>query len=253
MSSAGLRGPALVTGTGDPVTVAAHGLGASVAETRPLLSGVHGRRVFYAARGHSGETPEPFSYADLGDDLLAVADEHGATRALGVSMGAGALLSVMARNPMRFEKAVVFLPGALDQPRKDDAVARFDALVRALEQRDLAGVRDFVAAEIPADLRERAAAYIDTRAQFLLDAPGIAVGVASLPPVTPVPDRSQLAGVGTEVLVLSQEGDALHPAQIGRDVAVALPKARLVVFDQPGAMLRERTRLRALITEFLND
>ena len=32
----------LVTGSGDPVTVAAHGLGASIAETRPLLSGVAG-------------------------------------------------------------------------------------------------------------------------------------------------------------------------------------------------------------------
>jgi pimeloyl-ACP methyl ester carboxylesterase len=250
LSSASI--PAIVTGAGDPVTVAAHGLGASVAETRPLLSGVAGRRVFYAARGHSGETPDPFSYADLGDDLLAVADEHEATRALGVSMGSGALLSVLARQPTRFEKVVLFLPGAIDQPRKDDAVRRFAALVSALEQRDLAGVRDFVSAEIPADVRERAAAYIDTRAQFLLDSPGIAVGVASLPPVTPVTDRSQLAAVAAEVLVLSQEGDPLHPAQVGRDLAAALPKARLVVFDQPGAMLRERARLRALITDFLN-
>jgi pimeloyl-ACP methyl ester carboxylesterase len=243
---------ALVTGSGDPVTVAAHGLGASIAETRPLLSGVAGRRVFYAARGHSGETPEPFTYADLGDDLLAVADEHGATRALGVSMGAGALLSVLSRHPSRFEKVVLFLPGALDQPRKDDAVRRFAALVSALEQRDLAGVRAFVSDELPADLRDRAAAYIDTRAQFLLDSPGIAVGVASLPPVTPVPDRSQLAAVATEVLVLAQEGDALHPAQVARDLAAVLPRARLVVFDQPGVVLRDRRRLRVEITDFLN-
>ena len=244
---------ALVTGSGNPVTVAAHGLGASVAETRPLLSGVAGRRVFYAARGHSGEVPGPFTYADLGDDLLVVADEHGATRALGVSMGAGALLSVLSRSPDRFDKVVLFLPGALDKPRKDDAVRRFAALVSALEQRDLAGVRDFVRGEIPADLRDRAAAYIDTRAAFLLDAPGIAVGVASLPAVTPVPDRSLLAAVASEVLVLAQEGDPLHPAQVARDVAAVLPKARLVVFDQPGVVLRERARLRAEITDFLND
>ncbi|MCW2501004.1 MAG: hypothetical protein JWN87_2680, partial [Frankiales bacterium] len=32
----------LVTGSGAPVTVVAHGLGASLAETRPLLSGVAG-------------------------------------------------------------------------------------------------------------------------------------------------------------------------------------------------------------------
>jgi hypothetical protein len=35
-------------------------------------------------------------------------------------------------------------------------------------------------------------------------------------------------------------------------LAAVLPKARLVVFDQPGVVLRERRRLRALITDFLN-
>jgi len=56
-----------------------------------------------------------------------------------------------------------------------------------------------------------------------------------------------------EVLVLSQEGDPLHPAQVGRDLAAMLPKARLVVFDRPGVALREGPRLRTLITGFLND
>lgn len=128
---------ALVTGSGPPVTVtvAAHGLGASVAETRPLLSGVAGSRVFYSARGHDGSLPAPFSYRDLGDDLLAVADQHDATRALGVSMGAGALLSLLARAPDRFEKAVCFLSGALDRPRTDDAVRRFAARVDALARK----------------------------------------------------------------------------------------------------------------------
>jgi 3-oxoadipate enol-lactonase len=243
----------VVTGSGDPVTIAAHGLGASVAETRPLLSGVAGRRVFYAARGHDGDRPEPFTYADLGDDLLRLADEHGATRALGVSMGAGALLSVLSRWPERFEKVVCFLPGAIDRPRTDEAVRRFGELVAALAASDVDAVRAFVAGEMPADLQGQAASYLDARARFLLESPGIPVAVASLPPVTPVADRAQLAAVSAEVLVLAQEGDPLHPAQVGRDLAAALPKARLVVFDRPGVVLRERRRLRALITDFLNE
>jgi pimeloyl-ACP methyl ester carboxylesterase len=244
--------PALVTGTGDPVTVAAHGLGASVAETRPLLSGVEGRRVFYAARGHDGDVPAPFSYDDLGDDLLRVADEHGATRALGVSMGTGALWSLLARRPDRFERVVSFLPGALDRPRTDDAVRRFDVLTAALDRGDLPAVQQFVADEIPPDLRDAASAYISSRARFLLESPGIAVGVRSLPAVTPVPDRSVLAAVSADVLVLAQEGDPLHPAQVARDLAAVLPKARLVVFDRPGVVFRERARLRSLIRDFLN-
>jgi 3-oxoadipate enol-lactonase len=245
----------LVTGAGEPVTVAAHGLGASVAETRPLLSGVQGRRVFYAARGHGSEIPAPFTYRDLGVDLLAVADAHGATRALGVSMGAGALLSLLSAHPARLEKVVCFLPGAIDTPRTDEAVRRFSALVAALEAGDLEAVRGFVAEQIPAELRGRpgVAAYLDSRARFLLGAPGIPVAVASLPPVTPVDDRSSLAAVAADVLVLAQEGDPLHPAQVGRDLAAVLPKARLVVFDRPGVVLREGPRLRRLITDFLND
>ena len=244
---------AVVAGSGAPATVAAHGLGASVAETRPLLSGVTGTRVFYAARGHAGDVPAPFSYRDLGDDLLEVADAHAATRALGVSMGAGALLSVLSRLPTRFEKVVVFLPGALDRPRTDEAVRRFAALVDAVAARDLEGVRAFVREEIPTDVRDSAAAYIDTRSQFLLDSPGVTVGIASLPGVTPVEDRSSLAAVSAEVLVLGQEGDLLHPAQVARDLVAVLPKARLVVFDEPGVVLRDRRRLRELISGFLND
>jgi 3-oxoadipate enol-lactonase len=244
---------ALVTGSGDPVTVAAHGLGASVAETRPMLSGVVGRRVFYPARGHHGDLPDPFSYRDLGDDLLEIADQYGASRALGVSMGAGALLSVLARKPDRFARVVCFLPGALDRPRSDEAIGRFAALVEAVQRADLDGVRAFVADEIPPDLRTAASSYIDTRAQFLLASPGIAVAIASLPPVTPVEDRSSLGAVSAEVLVLAQEGDPLHPVQVARDLVAVLPKARLVVFDEPGVVLRDRSRLRGLVTEFLND
>jgi hypothetical protein len=91
------------------------------------------------------------------------------------------------------------------------------------------------------------------RSQFLLASPGVAVGVASLPGVTPVDDRSSLAAVSAEVLLLGQEGDPLHPAQVARDLAAVLPKARLTVFEQAGVVLRERTRLRELITGFLND
>lgn len=244
---------ALVSGWGEPVTVAAHGLGASVAETRPLLGGVAGRRVFYPARGHDGAVPAPFGYRELGDDLLRVADEYGATRALGVSMGSGALLSLLSRAPGRFDKAVSFLPAALDRARTDGAVRRLDGLGQALEEGDLPGVERQVLAEVPADLHAdpAVAAYVRSRARFLLGTPGVAVAVRALSAAAPVEDRSSLAAVSAEVLVLAQEGDPLHPAQVARDLVAVLPRARLVVFDRPGVLFRERARLRALIGEFL--
>ena len=124
----------LVTGAGEPVTVFAHGLGNGIAETRPLGSAVNGRRVFFQFRGHGrSSAPEGrWTYADLARDLRAVADLTGATRALGVSLGAGALGRALADDPRRFERVVFYLPSALDKPagkgrpRSADEPARRD-------------------------------------------------------------------------------------------------------------------------------
>ena len=245
----------LVAGTGTPVTVAAHGLGASVAETRPLLSGVPGTRVFYSARGH-GASPlpdGPLDYDVLGRDLEQVADEHGATRALGVSMGAGALLSLLARRPDRFERVVLFLPAAIDRPRTDEAVRRVSSLAAALDSGDPAQVEAYVLEEIPEDLRDLRVvrAYARTRAAYLTSSAGVTAALRSLPSVTPVEDRSRLAAVTAQVLLLAQEHDPLHPAQVARELAGVLPQARLVVFERPGVLFRERARLRAEITRLL--
>lgn len=245
----GLTLPELVTGSGAPVTVVAHGLGASLDETRPLVGGVPGTRVLYAARGH-GAAPLPaeaYDYAALGRDLEQVADAHGATQALGVSMGAGALLSLLVRRPDRFARVVLFLPAALDRPRSDAAVRRSALLAAALRAGDRAAVSAAVRDELPEDLRDlpAARAYARVRAGHLLASPGVAVALEELPRCAPVADRSALSAVTAEVLLLAQEGDPLHPAQVARDLAAVLPRARLVVFDRPGVVFRERARLRA--------
>ncbi|MBC7373288.1 MAG: alpha/beta hydrolase [Frankiales bacterium] len=239
----------LVTGSGEPVTVVAHGLGASIAETRPLLTGVAGTKVFYAARGHGASPlpPGPFDYDVLGRDLEAVAGD--ATAAVGVSMGAGALLSLLARRPDRFARAVIALPAALDRPRTDGAVCRLLALADALDAGDAEQVHRLVLQEVPAELRSApgVAAYASSRTVALLASPGVAVALRALPQAVPVVDASVLGAVTAQVLVLAQEGDPLHPAQVARDLVALLPRARLVVFDRPGMLLRERARLRELV------
>ena len=121
----------LVTGAGEPVTVFAHGLGNGIAETRPLGSAVNGRRVFFQFRGHGrSSAPEGrWTYADLARDLRAVADLTGATRALGVSLGAGALCRALSDDPRRFERVVLYLPSALDKPREKLAHDRLTGLL----------------------------------------------------------------------------------------------------------------------------
>ena len=248
-----------VTGRGTPVTVAAHGLGATVPETRPLLAAVPGTRVLYAARGH-GRSPlpaAPLSYDLLAGDLDAVATSCGATRALGVSLGAGTLLALLARRPDRFARVVLFLPAVLDAHRTDDAVRRLEALAAALEAGDAAAVARHVLAEVPADLHGDPAvtAYVEARTGVLLTSPGVAAVLRDLPGQVPVADRSGLAGVTAPVLLVAQEGDPLHPAQVARELAGVLPRAELLVFERPGAVFRrdDRARLRTRIGEFLRE
>ena len=250
----------VVTGSGSPVTVVAHGLGGSPADTRLLVSGVGGTKLFPSARGHGSVSPglgvdhdRPLDYDLLGRDLEAVADQHGATQALGVSMGAGALLALLGRRPDRFDRVVLLLPAALDRPRGDDAVRSRLALADALEAGDAETVAARLAEELPPDLHgvPGVPQYLAARAAYLQSSPGFPALVRALPQAVPVADRSVLGAVTADVLLLAQEGDPLHPAQVARDLAAVLPRARLTVFDQPGAVVRERARLRALVKEFL--
>ena len=112
------------TGSGVPATVFAHGVSGSIATTRPFGSGVKGSRTFFHFRGYGASAPaaRPLTYAALEADLRAIADHVGATQALGVSMGAGALCSLLASSPRRFDRLVFALPAALDRPRTDDAL-----------------------------------------------------------------------------------------------------------------------------------
>jgi 3-oxoadipate enol-lactonase len=243
----------LVTGAGDPVTVVAHGFGASLAETRPLLSGVPGTRVLVQARGHgTSAAPVAPGYAELAADLARVADERGATQALGVSMGAGTLLRLLTAVPDRFARVVLFLPAALDRPRDDPAVRRVAGLSGALAAADRPGVEASVREELPTDLTGPAVdSYVTARTDFLLASPGLPALLAALVDDCPVPDRTALAAVSADVLLLAQEQDPLHPAQVARELAGLLPRARLVVFDRPGVVFRERARLRALVSAHL--
>ncbi|TMK22969.1 MAG: alpha/beta hydrolase, partial [Actinobacteria bacterium] len=96
-----------VTGEGDPVTVFAHGITSSLQEIAAFGWRTRGTRVMFDFRGHGlSESPPAETGYDtpcMRRDLEFVADAYGATRALGVSMGAGALLNLLADRPDRFE------------------------------------------------------------------------------------------------------------------------------------------------------
>ena len=181
-----------------------------------------------------------------------MADQHEATQAFGVSLGAGTLLRLLSRHPARFDRVVLFLPASLDTPQPGP-VRRAAELVAALTSGDPEAVEAAVRRELPPGLAgDPVEAYVAARTSYLLSS-DLAPLVRALEGDVPVPDRRALAAVTAEVLVLGQEQDPVHPAQVAREVAVALAHARLEVFDQPGILFRPdaRRRLRELVVRHL--
>ncbi|MFG1841049.1 alpha/beta fold hydrolase [Micromonospora sp. NPDC049175] len=252
----GVRLERLVTGTGDPVTVFAHGLGNGIATTRPFGSGVTGRKVFFQFRGHGrSDAPDgPWDYLDLARDLRAIADLGGASRAFGASLGAGALCRLIAESPERFEKLVFFLPAVLDEPRGPVAHQRITDLLEAVQSGEASAVADVVALELPAAVRNTPAgwAYLRQRLDQLLR-DGLAEGLATLAEQTSLRQIGDLAAVTAPALVIGCAGDDLHPVEVAERLATALPRATLHVYDRPGVLWTDRADLRDRVAGFLNE
>jgi 3-oxoadipate enol-lactonase len=251
----GVRLEYLAVGSGEPTTAFAHGLAGGIPDTRPLGSGVTGRKVFFQFRGHgrSDHPAQPVTYVELAADLRAVADRFDATRALGASLGAGALCRLLAQTPDRFERVVFFLPSALDEPRVPTAMARIRALLEAVQGNDAPTAATLLSAEIPPALRDQPAAwrYIRERLDALMR-DGLAPALSDLPSQPALPDRRSLDAVTAEALVIGCRGDDAHPAATAQALAAVLPKATLHIYDQPAVLWNYRTDLRARISEFLN-
>jgi pimeloyl-ACP methyl ester carboxylesterase len=235
--------------------VFAHGLAGDIAGTRPLGSGVTGRRVFFHFRGHgrSDAPPGPWSFADLADDLNAVADEAFATRAVGVSMGAGALCRLLSTSPHRFERIVLYLPAPLDGNRPAAAEARLRRLLAATESGEAALVAEAVEPELPPSIRNTPTgwSYLRQRVEQLLQ-DGLAPELDTLWQSPAVPDEGTLKAFRGQALVIGSQGDEVHPVAVAERIAGLLPDSELYVYDRPSILWTNRRELRERISTFLN-
>jgi len=223
-----------VLGTGDPVTVFAHGLGGTSAETRPLAARVPGTRILLNFRGHgdSDALPGGWDYDLLAADLLAVADHVGATACVGLSVGSGALMRVLRDDPLRFDRLAFVLPAALDATRSDGASLRLASLGQAIDAGDAAQVAALLLAEVPAPLRGSRAVplLLQRRATDLVRRPA----PVPLHADRPLRDRSVLSAVPAGALVVGQADDPLHPLALARELAELLPSASLLALPAGG-------------------
>jgi 3-oxoadipate enol-lactonase len=241
-------------GAGEPVTVVAHGLTNNRNELAALTPLVPGTKVRFDFRGH-GRSSAPatgYAFADLARDLEAVSDEVGATRAVGTSLGAGAIASLLTRRPDRFERMVWLLPAALDLPFafRD----RYEELAATLD-----GKSPEEAVEAVLSDPKRVASYVQTPWRFELDRlmwehehpDGVARAIRGAISDWPVRDREDLRKVDAPVLVICADGDAIHPAELGRILVDVFPNAELELFPDVGAMFESIPALVQRVSTFL--
>ena len=243
-----------VLGTGDPVTIFAHGLAGTADDCRPWANAVTGTAVLLELRGHGRSGPVPdegWSYDTFAADLEGVAEETGAHQAVAVSVAACALLSWLSREPERFDRVVLVLPAALAEVRVDAASERLAGLGRMALAGDSKAITAALLAELPAVVAESRLARIwaSRRASRLVTTPPPLPRADLAPPVT---DVSALAAVTAEVLVLAERGDPLHPEAIAIQVADAIPRSRLVVMEHGALHWTARAEVTALIAEHLD-
>jgi pimeloyl-ACP methyl ester carboxylesterase len=68
----------------------------------------------------------------------------------------------------------------------------------------------------------------------------------------PVPDRELLRAVRAPVIIISMEGDPIHPVAAGEALAEVLPNAELLVFPNQEELLGEIPTLVTRAQEFLS-
>lgn len=222
-------------GSGAPVTIVVPGLGATPGEARIPASGLPGTRVVLTLPSHGTEPDAPpgyWTYRTIAADVLKVADEVKAQKAIGVSLGAGALTRIAAEQPDRFDRIALLLPAVIDQARSAEVQS---VLRRQTDETEIAktlpdgyALGDYVQARAKA-LHRLTAAIDQLSGQF------------------PVDDRAALRHVTAPTLVIGAVGDPLHPAEIAEQTAAAFGKGELELFDSPAPMITHRAQLRGLL------
>jgi 3-oxoadipate enol-lactonase len=243
-----------IDGSGEPVTVFAHGLTNSCRELAAFTPMVPGTKVRFCFRGH-GHSSSPasgFRFADFASDLDTVAGAYEATCAVGTSVGAGAIMHLLERDPGRFERMVFVLPAGLDHP-----YSRPESFLAAANR--LEGMPKYEAIAAILDDPDRRATYVRQpwlrefeRAMWEdMDPAGLARAIREIVGDHPVADRQVLRRVDAPVLLICREGDPIHPAKLGRVLAELMPNAELLLLAGQAEMLEAIPTLVRRVGEFL--
>ena len=246
-----------IDGEGEPVTVFAHGLTNSCRELGAFTPFLGGTKVRFDFRGHGHSSAPPegsYRFADFARDLEAVADAYGATRAVGTSLGAGAITHLLGRNPDRFDRMVFLLPAALDVPLGDHV--EFDRMAELLESLPRDDAIEAILSEAGRlDSYERAPwlREFDMLLWQDMNPIGVARAIREVVRDVAIADRELLRKVTAPTMLICREGDAMHPAALGRVLAELMPSTDLIVLAGEEELLEAIPMLVGRVKVFLED
>ncbi|WP_137932541.1 alpha/beta fold hydrolase [Mesorhizobium comanense] len=249
------------TGQGRTPVVFQHGLGGDAGQVAQNFPDNPSRRrltVECRAQGASDAgRKRPFSIAMFADDVLAAADAAGLDRfvAAGISMGAAIALHLAVRHPHRVcglvlvrpawtfdagpqnmrpyvEAADLILSRPLSEAREAFASSATSTFFRSQAPDNLASLLGFFE-------RANAAVFAEVMRAIANDGPGVT--------------RAEAAGLTIPALIVGCGIDLVHPLEIARELATAIPRA---VFTEvtPKATDKDRhfAEIRAAIGGFLD-
>ena len=172
--------------------------------------------------------------------------------AVGTSLGAGAIGNLVCREPERFERMVWLLPAGLDLP-----FGLAEPLPPA--RRGPRGQDAEEALETVLNDPARVAEYVETPWRLELDRvlwqhddpDGLARAIHGVVEDWPIPDRELLRDVATPTIIVTIEGDEIHPAELGRLLAELLPNAELIALGSQEELLRRIPELVVRVSAFI--
>ena len=105
----------------------------------------------------------------------------------------------------------------------------------------------------------RVAEYVETpwrleldRVMWQHDAPdGLARAIHGVIEDWPIPDRELLRDVAAPTIIVTIEGDEVHPAELGRLFSQLLPNAELIALQDQDELLRRIPELVARVSAFI--
>jgi pimeloyl-ACP methyl ester carboxylesterase len=258
VDSDGLRLIVEEFGSGPPLLYA-HGLTGSRLQTLQQLAPLAAthRVIVYDQRGHGKSTPvtDPADYdvCRMAGDAAAILDALGIERAVvgGNSMGAATSLRFALDHPERVDALILTAVAFADRP--NPAAEQLQQIGRDVARLGVEGyLVSVMESEWPAAGMSAEAIAFRAATWRKHEAASIAAACQAVAGWVPVPDPAALRAIRCPVLVIAWDGDAVHPLEFGRRIAVAAPDGRLEL-SEVATYYNDPPDLGRLCARFLAD